>query len=89
MTITQPTQAAIDQQIKELLAETSPLQPDEIDDSLLLVDLGVSSLQIQILAARIEDAFGIRFGDTEFGDIETVGHLAKAVERHRSRKSAL
>jgi acyl carrier protein len=75
--------ASIEQRLKLMLAEASPLRAEDIDGSLKLVELGMSSLQLQLLAAQVEAAFDIRFGDEELGEIETFEQLVDSVDRHR------
>ena len=77
--------ASIEQRLKLMLAEASPLRAEDIDGSLKLVELGMSSLQLQLLAAQVEAAFDIRFGDEELGEIETFAQLVDSVERHRGQ----
>lgn len=74
--------ASIELDLKQMLAQTSPLSVEDIDASLMLVELGLSSLQLQIFAARIEAAFEIRFGENEIGNIESFGALVAAVHNH-------
>lgn len=78
---------AIEATLKELLSDSSPLGVEDIVPSLTIVETGLSSLQLQMFAARVEDAFAIRFGETELGDIETFAHLVDAVTRHCDSKA--
>ncbi|MGA3067017.1 MAG: aminotransferase class I/II-fold pyridoxal phosphate-dependent enzyme [Tepidisphaeraceae bacterium] len=47
-----------------------------------LTALGLDSLQRVQLAARLEKAFACRLPDTEFNPAQTLGELARAVEKH-------
>ena len=65
-----------------LIAANTPLSSDDIkEDSELVKDLGLSSLERVMLSAQIESEFGIRFASTDVADIITVGDLVKTVDR--------
>jgi acyl carrier protein len=72
----------IENRLKAMLAATSPLGVDDIDGTLRLVELGMSSLQLQIFAAQVEAAFEFRFDDTEVGALDSFADIVAAVARH-------
>lgn len=70
------------QHLKELLAAISPLEAGDFVDDTSIPDLGISSLEIQIFAARVEKAFQFRFAEGEIGSLFTFGDLLRSVQRH-------
>ena len=74
---------SVEKQLRLMLSETSPVPMEEMDGSLKLVELGLSSLQLQILAAQLESVFQISFGEQEIGTLESLDQLIDAVLRHR------
>lgn len=71
----------IETRLKDMLSEISPLEPDEISDSTDIIELGMSSLQLQIFAAQVESAFDFRFDEGELGEIDRFDKLVAVVTR--------
>ena len=54
---------------------------DELsEDSLLVADLGLSSVGVLYVVIAIEEFFDIRFDDVGFGDFKTVGDVITYIE---------
>ena len=50
------------------------------EDSLLVADLGLSSVGVLYVVIAIEEFFDIRFDDVGFGDFKTVGDVITYIE---------
>jgi acyl carrier protein len=71
--------------VRELIAESTPLAPKDIKPEAELVkDLGLSSLEIVMLAARVESTFQVRFEADDTAGLTTVASVVESV-RQRSR----
>ena len=77
--------SSVEERLRTMLADSSPLPAREIVPSIQLVELGLSSLQLQILAAQIESEFQMTFSDSEVGSLESVGQLIDVIMSHRER----
>jgi acyl transferase domain-containing protein/acyl carrier protein len=69
------SQLRIRQRILELIAENSGEAVGNIGDGVSLQDIGIDSLSVIELKESFEDAFGIQFGDWDFGLHLTVKEL--------------
>ncbi|OKL58418.1 putative polyketide synthase [Talaromyces atroroseus] len=69
------SQLRIRQRILELIAENSGEAIGNIGDEVSLQDIGIDSLSVIELKEAFEDAFGIQFGDWDFGLHLTVKEL--------------
>lgn len=74
--------AMIEDRLKAMIADASPLGVADIDGTLRLVELGMSSLQLQIFAAQVEAAFEFRFDDAELGTLDSLGDVVASITRH-------
>jgi acyl carrier protein len=70
--------------IRELVARVHPeagvLRPDS-----QLVDFGLNSADVAELVAQLEAAYDVELDEEDFADLETVGQLARYVDRLRRR----
>ena len=68
--------------VRELIAENVPLAPGDIrPDAELVKDLGLSSLEIVMLMARVESTFQLRFDADDLAGFVTVASLVEAVQK--------
>lgn len=73
------------EQIKEMLAETFSIAPDEITaDSRLEADLGINSLELAELALRCDEEFGVDIDEEDIHRLITVGDVANYIEEKRT-----
>ncbi|MCF0113693.1 MAG: acyl carrier protein [Bacilli bacterium] len=73
-------------EIKALFAEK--LGMSKVDESKLLRDLGLDSLDIVELCMELEDRYGIAFETDKLSDIKTVSDLYAEIERKLAEKAA-
>jgi acyl carrier protein len=80
-----PVTDSVLDKVRELIAESTPLAPKDIKPEAELVkDLGLSSLEIVMLAARVESTFQVRFEADDTAGLTTVASVVESV-RQRSR----
>lgn len=65
-----------------MLSESSPLTPEELAETSNFSDMGLSSLQVLIFAAKVEAEFSFRFDDGEIAEIATLEDLINSVATH-------
>ena len=64
-------------QIKTILEDVAEISPEEVtEDSVLMDDLDLSSMEILTIVADLEESFGIRIPEKELRGFVTVGDLA-------------
>lgn len=73
----------IDNNIINIISELSILLPSEISSEDYLCNIGIDSLKTVQLIVDIEDAFGIRFSDSDLDgkNLQTVGTLIELVKK--------
>jgi acyl carrier protein len=70
------------EKVQELIAENIPLRPGEIrPDATLVKDLGLSSLEIVMVMARVESTFHLRFEAEDMAGFDTVASVVDAIRR--------
>ncbi len=70
----------MDSKIIEILTEYVDINPSEITDSTdFRADLGMDSLQLADLAARLENEYGITISDRDAMNIRTVGDASELI----------
>lgn len=63
-------------QIKRILEDVAEISPEEVtEDSVLMDDLDLSSMEILTIVADLEESFGIRIPEKELRGFVTVGDL--------------
>ncbi|MGY6652043.1 acyl carrier protein [Amycolatopsis sp. TRM77291] len=66
--------------LRTLVARVLEVEPAEVTDEANLVeDLGVDSLLLLEVAARILQRYGIRVGDAAISEVETLGEIHQLV----------
>ncbi|MBQ9045237.1 MAG: acyl carrier protein [Oscillospiraceae bacterium] len=71
----------MEERLKEILAEVSGVQPEEIDyGTRLIADLGLTSFDFADIAARAEEEFNIRISDESVSKIETFNDVLCLVQ---------
>ena len=71
----------MDDRIIEILTEYVDTDPSTItEDADLRADLGMDSLQLADLAARLETEYGVVISDRDAMNIRTVGDAMKIIE---------
>lgn len=71
--------------VRELIAESTPLSPKDIrPEAELVKDLGLSSLELVMLVARVESTFQVRFEADDTAGMTTVASVVDSV-RQRSQ----
>jgi len=63
-------------QIKAILEDTADISPEDVsEDSVLMDDLDLSSMEILTIVASLEDSFSVRIPEKELRNFVTVGDL--------------
>ena len=71
----------MDDRIIEILTDYVDTDPSAItEDAYLRADLGMDSLQLADLAARLETEYGVVISDRDAMNIRTVGDAMKIIE---------
>lgn len=71
------------EKIKAIICEQFELNADKVsEDSNLIGDLGLDSLDVIDLAMSVEDEFDIEVPDDAIDGIKTVGDIVRFVEEH-------
>jgi acyl transferase domain-containing protein/acyl carrier protein/SAM-dependent methyltransferase len=70
--------------LKQLLHEVADVSPEQINDSTLLVDVGIDSLMATEVQTAIGDRFGVHLTTAEFQSIEDFRSLCEAVQPAQS-----
>ena len=65
-------------EITETVCETDGVELNE--DTSIISDLELSSMEFLAFVAEVESTFGIRIKERELRDIDTLGELAELVE---------
>lgn len=65
-------------EIAETVCETDGVELNE--DTSIISDLELSSMEFLAFVAEVESTFGIRIKERELRDIDTLGELAELVE---------
>ena len=72
------------EKIKEIICNCVAVEPDDIkEDSKLLADLGLSSLDLVMVSVEIEREFGVQIPDRVFTSVKTVGDLIEYIENEK------
>ena len=70
--------------IREIICDNVDIEPDEItEDSKLLTDLGLSSLDLVMIAVEVEKEFGVTIPNKLFTSVKTVGELIEYLEENQ------
>lgn len=73
------------EKIKEIICNCVAVDPDDIkEDSKLLADLGLSSLDLVMVSVEIEKEFNVQIPDRVFTTIKTVGDLIEYIEKEQA-----
>ncbi len=65
------------EQIKAILEDVAELPPEEVnEDSVLMDDLDLSSMEILTIVADVEEAFGLRIPEKDLRSFVTISDLA-------------
>lgn len=68
------------EKVIEILAETSGVSADEINEETRVVaDLGLSSFDLADIVVTAEEEFGITIPDERFSEIQTVGDVLRII----------
>ena len=69
--------------LRELICNFADVNPDEITPkSKLLGDLGLSSLDLVMIATELEKEYGIEIPDREYSSMKTVGDVINFIEKN-------
>ncbi|MCQ2771431.1 MAG: acyl carrier protein [Clostridia bacterium] len=69
------------EKVKSLLSEQFSIDASTItEDSKLEADLGINSLELAVLAFKLEDDYGIEIDDDDIPALITVGDVVKFIE---------
>ncbi len=82
-TIETPPDTDISERIRAIFAEHITPWPDDakfIAETRLIEDLGADSLDCVSLILAVEDEFGIKISDDQFGEVTTVGDVVELVK---------
>ena len=72
------------EKIREIICDNVDIEPDEItEDSKFITDLGMSSLDLVMIAVEIEKAFGVELPNKLFVTVKTVGDLMEYIENNK------
>lgn len=72
------------EKIREIICNSVDIEPEEItENSKLLSDLGLSSLDLVMISVELEKEFGISVPDKIFTSVKTVGDLMKYIESNQ------
>jgi acyl carrier protein len=74
--------------VRDRFAEVLELDPSEISrNSRLADDLDADSIDLIEVVNSAERALGVTIAEEELYDLETVGQLVEAIDRHRAAAS--
>lgn len=69
--------------ICKVVAEVMNVDPREVKPNTTFVDdLGADSLDLMQILMGVEEQFGVKFTDAEFGDIKTVKDAVEAIHNY-------
>ena len=69
--------AEIVSQILAILEDVAEISPEDVnEDSVMMDDLDLSSMEILTVVADLEETFGLRFPEKELRNFVTIGDLA-------------
>lgn len=72
------------EKLKEIVSNYVEIDPDEVTrDSRLLSDLGLTSLDLVMIADEIEKEFDVELPARLYASIKTVGDLIDYIEKNR------
>lgn len=75
--------AEIIAQILAILEDVAEISPDDVhEDSVLMDDLDLSSMEILTIVADLEEAFGLRIPEKELRSFVTISDLADYLSDH-------
>lgn len=66
-------------EIFRVIAESTETELEVTEDTSLVKDMGLSSVEVFVLLGDLEDAFGIRIPASELRQIRTAGELCRLV----------
>lgn len=66
------------QQVVAVLEDVADIAPEDVsEDSVLMDDLDLSSMEVLTIIANLEDSFGLRIPEKELRNFVTVGDLTE------------
>lgn len=75
--------AEIITQILAILEDVAEISPEDVsEDSVLMDDLDLSSMEILTIVADLEEAFGLRIPEKELRSFVTISDLADYLSEH-------
>ena len=75
--------AEIISQILAILEDVAEVSPEDVtEDSVLMDDLDLSSMEILTIVADLEETFGLRIPEQELRNFVTMGDLADYLAAH-------
>lgn len=75
--------AEIIAQILAILEDVAEISPEDVsEDSVLMDDLDLSSMEILTIVADLEEAFGLRIPEKELRGFVTISDLADYLSEH-------
>lgn len=75
--------AEIIAQILAILEDVAEISPEDVsEDSVLMDDLDLSSMEILTIVADLEEAFGLRIPEKELRSFVTISDLANYLSEH-------
>lgn len=75
--------AEIIAQILAILEDVAEISPEDVnEDSVLMDDLDLSSMEILTIVADLEEAFGLRIPEKELRSFVTISDLADYLSEH-------
>ena len=75
--------AEIIAQILAILEDVAEISPEDVsEDSVLMDDLDLSSMEILTIVAALEEAFGLRIPEKELRSFVTISDLADYLSEH-------
>ena len=75
--------AEIIAQILAILEDVAEISPEDVsEDSVLMDDLDLSSMEILTIVADLEEAFGLRIPERELRSFVTISDLADYLSEH-------
>ena len=80
------TTESITVRIRTLVAQATPLASEDLAPNARLIDdLGLTSLDLALLAAHVESEFGLRFAEGDLIAIQTVEDVVAMIERYAAQ----
>lgn len=71
-------------EIREIICNCVPVESEDItEDSRFLADLGMSSLDLVMVAVEAEKTYGVTIPDKLYASVKTVGDLMKYIEENK------